>query len=97
MRDSEALPLHTNLVARLPLLPADLERLSVPCTGLGGTLLAVLERLAEEAGLLVIHLPTADSEHLLTAALSLLHAQRLAPVSLPADIIRSLLLAAMAG
>lgn len=91
------LPLYTTLVARQPLTPAEWEQLPGLCPGLGTVLPAVLERSEAEAGLLVSHLPPTDRKRLRPAALRLARAQRKRGVALPADIVRLLLVAAVAS
>lgn len=89
-------PLYDVLVARQPLTCAEWSMVPTPCPGLGAALPAVLERSADEAALLVRHLPPADSERLRTVALCLVRTQRRCRVALPAEIVSRLLMAAVA-
>lgn len=91
------LPVYTALVARLPLEPAQWQRVPPNCPGLGAALPAVLDRSAEEAALLVHHPPPAHRERLRTAARCLARVQRPSGVALPADVVRPLLMAAVVG
>ena len=88
--------LFAPLVARQPLAPAEWQRVPTPCPGLGAALPAVLARSEAEAALLVEHLPAADLERLRTAALCLRRAERVSGLELPAELLRPLLLAAVA-
>lgn len=83
--------LCATFVSRQPLTSEEWGRLPTPCTGLGAALPAVLGRSAEEAGLLVRHLPPAEQQRLRTGALCLAHAQRLHDSLLPSPIVGRIL------
>lgn len=89
--------LYVPLVARQPLTPAEWKRVPSPCDGLGAALPAVLARSEAEAALLVSHLPAKACERLRTAALCIKRAERRWRVSLPAELLRPLLAAAVAA
>lgn len=88
------LPLYAPWAARQPLSPAQWARVPAPCPGLGAAL-PVLTRSEAEAVLLVARLPCADRERLHTAALCIKRVERRRRVSLPVELLRPLLLAAV--
>ena len=92
-----ALPLYADLAASRPLTVAQWAIVPAPCPALVSALPAVVARSRAEARLLVQHLTTEQWLRLRTLALCVARAQHRAGVSLPADLIASLLASAAAA
>lgn len=93
--DAFLLSLYAPLAARQPLTPVEWARVPVPCPGLSAALPAVLARSEAEAGHLVRCLPAADRQRLRTAAQCIRRVERRWRLSLPSELLRPLLAAAV--